>query len=49
MIVPTANLRFLEADRTAVEALNSSCRRNEDLAGRELLHEVAANDREAFR
>ncbi|MES2195171.1 MAG: transcriptional regulator PpsR [Pseudomonadota bacterium] len=49
MIVSTANLRIIEANRTAVEALNSSRRRNEDLAGRELLHEVAANDREAVR
>ena len=49
MIVSTANLRIIEANRTAVEALNSSRRRNEDLAGRELLHEVAADDREAVR
>lgn len=49
MIVSTANLRIIEANRTAAEALNSLRRRNEDLAGRELLHEVAANDREAVR
>src|SRR6185312_9455156 len=40
MIVSAANLRIVEANRTAVEALNSSRRRNEDLAGRELLHDV---------
>lgn len=49
VIVSAANLRIVEANRAAVEALNSSRRRNEDLAGRELLHEVAANDREAVR
>jgi transcriptional regulator PpsR len=38
-----------DANRTAVEALNSSRRRNEDLAGRELLHDVAAEDRDAVR
>jgi transcriptional regulator PpsR len=49
VIVSAANLRIIEANRAAVEALNSSRRRNEDLAGRELLHEVAASDREAVR
>ena len=49
MIVSAANLRIIEANRTAIEALNSSRRRNEDLAGRELLHDVAAEDREAVR
>jgi transcriptional regulator PpsR len=49
MIVSAANLRIMEANRTAVEALNSSRRRNEDLAGRELLHDVAAEDRDAVR
>lgn len=49
IIVSAANLRIVEANRTAVEALNSSRRRNEDLAGRELLHEVAAQDRDAVR
>jgi transcriptional regulator PpsR len=49
VIVSAANLRILEANRSAVEALNSSRRRNEDLAGRELLHEVVAEDREAVR
>ena len=49
MIVSAANLRIIEANRTAIEALNSSRRRNEDLAGRELLQDVAAEDREAVR
>jgi transcriptional regulator PpsR len=49
LIVAAATLRILEANRTAIEALNSSRRRNEDLAGRDLLHDVAAEDREAVR
>lgn len=49
IIVSAANLRIVEANRTAVEALNSSRRRNEDLAGRDLLHDVAAEDRDAVR
>jgi transcriptional regulator PpsR len=49
VIVSAANLRIIEANRAAIEALNSMRRRNEDLAGRELLHDVAAEDREAVR
>jgi transcriptional regulator PpsR len=49
MIVSAANLRILEANPKAIEALSSSRRRNEDLAGRELLHDVAAEDRETVR
>jgi transcriptional regulator PpsR len=49
MIVSAANLRIIEANRTAIEALSSARRRNEDLAGRELLHDVATEDREAVR
>ena len=49
MIVSAANLRIIEANRTAIEALSSPRRRNEDLAGRELLHDVAAEDRDAVR
>jgi transcriptional regulator PpsR len=49
MIVSAANLRIVEANPTAIEALNAQRRRNEDLAGRELLHDVAAADREAVR
>jgi transcriptional regulator PpsR len=49
VIVSAANFRIIEANRTAIEALNSARRRNEDMAGRELLHDVAAEDREAVR
>lgn len=49
IIVSAANLRIIEANPTAIEALSSPRRRNEDLAGRELLHDVAAEDREAVR
>jgi transcriptional regulator PpsR len=49
VILSPANLRIVEANRSAVEALNSSRRRNEDLAGREFLHDVASQDREAVR
>lgn len=49
MIVSAANLRIIEANRTAVEAFDSPRRSNEDLAGRELLHNVAAEDRDAVR
>ncbi|MBS0531929.1 MAG: transcriptional regulator PpsR [Proteobacteria bacterium] len=49
VIVSPANLRIVEANRAAVEALNSSRRCNEDLGGREFLHEVASEDREAVR
>ena len=48
-IVSAANLRIVEANRAAAEALNSSQRRNEDLAGRELLHDVASEDRDSVR
>ncbi len=49
MIVSTAHLRIIEANRTAIDALNSTRRRNEDLSGRELLQEIAAQDRDAVR
>jgi transcriptional regulator PpsR len=49
VIVSAANLRIIEANRAAAQALNSTQRRNEDLAGREILHDVAADDREAVR
>lgn len=49
VIISPANLRVIEANRAAVEALNSSRRRNEDLAGREFLQDVAAEDRESVR
>lgn len=49
VILSPANMRIVEANRAAVEALNSTRRRNEDLAGREFLHDVASEDREAVR
>jgi transcriptional regulator PpsR len=49
MIVSAAHLRIIEANRTAIEALSSPRRRNDDLSGRELLQDVAAEDREAVR
>jgi transcriptional regulator PpsR len=49
IIVSASSLRILEANRTAIDALNSSRRRNEDLAGSELLHDIAAADRDAVR
>jgi transcriptional regulator PpsR len=49
VILSPANLRIVEANRSAVDALNSSRRRNEDLGGREFLHDVASEDREAVR
>ncbi len=49
VIVSASNLRIVEANRSAIEALNSTRRRNEDLVGRELLHDVATEDREAVR
>ena len=49
VIVSPANLRIVEANRAAIDALSSSRRRNEDLAGREFLHDVAADDRETVR
>lgn len=49
LIVSAATLRVLEANRAAVEALNATRRRNENPAGRELLQDVAAKDRDAVR
>ena len=49
IIVSASNLRIVEANRAAMEALSPSRRRNEDLTGRELLNDVAAADREAVR
>lgn len=49
IIVSASNLRIIEANRAAVDALSPARRRNEDLAGRELLNDVAAADREAVR
>jgi transcriptional regulator PpsR len=49
VIVSATNLRIVEANRAAVQALNSSQRRNDDLAGREFLLDVAQQDRESVR
>ena len=49
IIVSASNLRIVEANRAAMEALSPSRRRNEDLTGREILNDVAAADREAVR
>jgi transcriptional regulator PpsR len=49
MIVSAANLRIIEANRTAIEAMSFSRRRNDDFAGGELLNDIAADDREAVR
>jgi len=49
VIVSASDLRIVEANRTAVQALSASERRNEDLAGREILQDVAVQDREAVR
>ena len=49
IVVSASSLRIVEANRAAMEALSPSRRRNEDLAGRELLNDVAVADREAVR
>ncbi|KIZ41245.1 MULTISPECIES: transcriptional regulator PpsR [Rhodopseudomonas] len=49
VIVSASDLRIVEANRAAVEALSASERRNEDLAGREILQDVALQDREVVR
>lgn len=49
LLVRAANLRILEANPAAAQALGIVLRRNEDLAGRDLLADVAANDREALQ
>jgi transcriptional regulator PpsR len=49
VIVSASDLRIVEANRAAVQALSSSDGRNEDLVGRDLLLDVAAVDHEAVR
>jgi transcriptional regulator PpsR len=49
VIVSASNLRIVEANRSAIEALGSGRRRNEDVVGRELLNDVAPADRDAVR
>jgi transcriptional regulator PpsR len=49
VIVSASDLRIVEANRAAVEALSSSEGRNEGLVGRDLLQDLVATDREAVR
>jgi len=49
MLVSATDLRIVEANRAAIDALNGPERGNDDLAGRELLPEIAAGDRAAVR
>lgn len=49
LIVSASNLRIVEANRTAIEALSSTRRRSEDIVGRELMHDIVAEDRDAVR
>ena len=48
MLVSAADFRIVEANRTAAEALNPRAPQRRS-AGRKLLHEVAAKDRDAVR
>jgi transcriptional regulator PpsR len=49
VIVSASDLRIVEANRAAMQALTSSDGRNDDLVGRDLLLDVAAVDRDAVR
>jgi transcriptional regulator PpsR len=49
VILSTANLRILEANAAASQLLGASERTNVNLAGRDILLDVAAADREAVR
>jgi transcriptional regulator PpsR len=49
VIVSASDLRIVEANRAATEALSSSYGRNEGLLGREILQDVVAADRDAVR
>jgi transcriptional regulator PpsR len=46
LLAKVADLRIVEANRTAATALAGSARRKEGLVGRDLLQEIAAADRE---
>ena len=46
LLAKVADLRIVEANRTAVSALAGSARRKETLVGRDLLQEIAVSDRE---
>jgi transcriptional regulator PpsR len=47
LLAKVADLRIVEANRTAVTALAGSARRKEGLIGRDLLQEIATKDRES--
>jgi transcriptional regulator PpsR len=49
VIVSASDLRIVEANHAAVQALSSSDGRNDNLVGRDLLLDVAAVDRDAVR
>lgn len=49
MIVSAGDMRIVEANRAAVNAISRVERGNDDLAGRDFLAEVAAADRDAVR
>jgi len=49
LIVSAANLRIVEANRAALEAMSGTRRRGDDLAGRDLLAEVVTEDRDSVR
>src|ERR1700761_8440950 len=46
LLAKVADLRIVEANRTATMALSASARRREGLVGRDFLQEIAAKDRE---
>src|SRR6201995_868044 len=46
LLAKVADLRIVEANRTAATVLSGSARRKEGLAGRDFLQEIAAKDRE---
>ncbi|WP_438278419.1 transcriptional regulator PpsR [Nitrobacter sp.] len=46
LLVKVADLRIVEANRTAATALGGTARRKEGLVGRDFLQEIAAKDRE---
>lgn len=46
LLVKVADLRIVEANRTAATALGGATRRKEGLVGRDFLQEIAAKDRE---
>lgn len=48
LLVKVADLRIVEANRTAATALGGATRRKEGLVGRDFLQEIAAKDRESI-